>query len=257
MKGDKVMYTISELATLSGVTTRTLRYYDQIGLVPAQLNESGHRVYTQEAVDLLQQVLFYRELDVELKTIRQIVQEPDFSIQDALAEQYEALEAERNRLNRLLKTLEQTIQAQKGDRVMSNEEKFSAFKAEMVAENENQYGTEIRENYGDETVDASNLKLMGMSEETYQAFLALEKEIKHDLLLAAVQTQNVASDEAKILVEKHREWLCYTWPTYSPEAHRGLADMYVEDERFTAYYDDLVPGGTLFLRDAINMWAEK
>lgn len=252
------MYTISELATLSGVTTRTLRYYDEIGLVPASgMNSSGHRVYDQMAVDMLQRVLFYRELDVDLKTIQKALQDTSVSSTEILRKQYHELEVERDRLSDLLKILDETIQSHKGEYTMSDEEKFAAFKEKKVTENEALYGAEIRESYGDAAVDASNAKLMGMSEQTYQAFRTLEEDIKQDFLLRAVQTQNIDSAEAELLVSEHRKWLLYTWHTYTLEAHRGLADMYVADERFTSYYDDVVPGGTKFLRDAIYNWTVK
>lgn len=248
------MYTIGELAQLSGVSTRTLRYYDQINLLTASAIEKGQRVYDQAAIDRLQLILFYRELKMPLKKIASLVQGDTTYIQEQLAKQYNELTLEKERLDQVLKNLETTMQYYKGETEMSNEEKFSAFKEALVTENEQNYGAESRETYGDQAVDASHAQMMGMTEDTYQAFRALEADIKGPLLLAAVQTQDIHSSEAKELVEKHREWLMYTWASYTPDAHRGLADMYIADERFATYYNDSVSGGAQFLHDAIQEW---
>jgi len=253
-----MIYTISELAKLAGISTRTLRYYDEINLIsPSFVNDAGYRLYDQQAVDTLQQVLFYRELKLDLKTIQRLLSEADGNVNEVLTNQFEALTAERAHINELLKILEKTIQANKGETKMTNEEKFAQFKQDLVSENENEYGDEIRNNYGDHAVDTSNAKMLGMDETTYKSFKNLEMDLKHDLLLAAVQTQDVSSPEAESLVRKHREWLGYTWSEYSPEAHQGLADMYIADERFKMYYDESVPGGAQFLHDAIDYWSNK
>lgn len=258
--GIMMIYTIGELAELASISTRTLRYYDEIGLVtPKTINQAGHRLYGQAEVDLLQQVMFYRALRVDLKTIQDVLHDPDVSIVATLTTQYEALKAEHQRIEKLLITLEQTLQSHKGERVMTDEEKFEAFKKQVVSENDAQYGAETRKAYGDDIVQASQAKMMGMDEPTYQEFQALDAQLTHDLLLAAVQTQNVKSAEAKAkaLVMRHRDWLLYTWTTYTPEAHCGLADMYLADERFTDYYNASIPGGTQFLHDAIHTWAHQ
>jgi len=250
------MYTIGELARLSGVSTRTLRYYDEIGLLPVVSIEKGQRIYNQAEVDQLQRILFYRELKMPLKEIAPLIQGNDQFVQEQLAKHYAVLTLERQRLDKVLKSLEKTMQSYQGEIEMTNEEKFSAFKEALVSENEQKYGAEIRENYGDQAVDASYAKMMGLTEQNYQAFQALETEIKGPLLLAAVQTQDICSNEARVLVEKHREWLEYTWNSYNAEAHCGLADMYLSDDRFTSYYNEIVPGGAQFLHDAIKIWAK-
>lgn len=250
------MYTIRELAELAGVTTRTLRYYDQIGLLKPSSHEHNIRRYSNAEIDKLQQILFYRELRLDLKTIQSIMDDDGFETKLALKQQFDALTAEHERLTTLLNTLAETIQSVEGNRPMTNEEKFDGFKRELVTTNEENYGQEVREQYGDDAMDASNAKMLKMDEATYNAFRALEEEIKHKLLKAAVQTQNVQSAEAEELVQAHKEWLAYTWLTYTADMHQGLAEMYVGDDRFAKYYNDAVPGGAQFLRDAILKWAK-
>ena len=250
-------YTISKLAKLAGVSTRTLRYYDEINLLkPSRINSSGYRIYGQREIDRLQQILFFRELEIDLETIIQIMNNPNFDHLTALNRHYNQLVQKRARLDKLIDTVDKTIAHQKGEATMSNEEKFEAFKEALITENEAQYGDEIRKKYGDKTVDASNAKLRGMSKEDYEAMEQLGNEI-FDLLPKAFATGDPSSELAQQLAKKHKEWLTYSWPSYSTEAHKGLAEMYVADERFKAYYDKVIKGGTKFLRDAILIFVDQ
>ncbi|MFC7686003.1 MerR family transcriptional regulator [Ureibacillus sp. GCM10028918] len=250
-------YTISKLAKLAGVSSRTLRYYDEIDLLkPSRINSSGYRIYGQKEVDRLQQILFFRELEVDLETIIQIMDAPNFDQLNVLMQHYNELVQKRTRLDKLIETIDKTIAHQKGEIMMSNEEKFKAFKENLIAGNEQQYGKEIREKYGDKTVDESNAKLRGMSKEDYEAMENLGNEI-FELLQKAVETGDPSLEIAQHLAAKHKEWLTYSWPSYSKEAHKGLAEMYIADERFKAYYDKAIAGGTEFLRDAILVYVDK
>src|SRR5699024_12123530 len=116
--------------------------------------------------------------------------------------------------------------------------------------NKEHYDKEIRKKYEKDTIDASNAKLKEMSQEEYQKMKTIEDELL-TLLEKAVKTADPTSPEAEALVEKHKAWLMFSWNTYSKEAHAGLAEMYVADERFVAYYDQKVKDGAQFLRDAI------
>ncbi|MCM3388725.1 MerR family transcriptional regulator [Ureibacillus chungkukjangi] len=250
-------YTISKLAKLAGISSRTLRYYDEINLLkPSRINSSGYRIYGQKEIDRLQQILFLRELEVDLGTIIQIMNESSFDQFSALLDHQNKLIQKRARLDKLIETIDKTIAHQKGEIVMSNEEKFKAFKESLIAENEVKYGEEIREKYGDKTVDESNAKLRGMSKEDYAAMEKLGNEI-FDLLPKAIATGDPTSEIAQELAEKHKEWLTFSWASYSKEAHKGLAEMYVADERFKAYYDKVAKGATEFLRDAIINYVDK
>lgn len=138
---------------------------------------------------------------------------------------------------------------------MTDTEKFEGFKQKLVEGNEKKYGAEARAAYGDDAVDASNAKVMGMSEERYQATQDLEAQMK-EALLAGMKTGDPAGPDAQRAADLHRQWLCAFWKDgqYSKEAHSGLAEMYVADERFTQYYDDAAPGAAAFLRDAIAIY---
>lgn len=249
-------YTVNKLAKMSGVSSRTLRYYDEIGLLkPARINSSGYRIYGEKEVDLLQQILFYRELEVSLEDIMKIIHQHTFDSMEALKNHYNHLQIKRARLDKIIENVEKTIQSKQGGIVMKDQDKFEGLKERLIEKNEQKYGKEIREKYGDRTVDESNAKLKGMSQEDYEGMTALGEEILA-LLKEAFATGDPGSDLAQKLAHKHKQWLTYSWPSYSKEAHAGLADMYVADERFAAYYDKAVKGGTQFLRDAIYIYLD-
>jgi len=249
-------YTVTKLAHLSGVSARTLRYYDTVGLLrPSRVTQAGYRIYGKEQVDRLQQVLFYRELGMPLSDIAKLLERPGFDKSAALKTHLEALTAERDRLSVLITTLETTIKHEEAGTLMNDKEKFEGFKREAVAKNEEMYGTEIRRKYGDEAVDDSNAKLMGLTKAEYDA-MQQEGEALMTLLDKAVASgADPAGPEGKKACDLHKKWLMYTWTAYSPEAHKGLGAMYTADERFTAYYDKVRPGCAEFLKTAIDTFA--
>lgn len=247
-------YTVKQLSDLAGVSGRTLRYYDQIDLLkPAHINEVGYRIYGSKEVDRLQQILFFRELGVDLSTIKRILEAPDFREKQALSEHHKQLLEKRRQLDLLIQNVAQTLIALEGGKPMLDKEKFIGFKENLLRENEAKYGGEIRDKYGDKTVDASNAKLMGLSQEQFAEMEKLATEIIESLVKAVGQ-QEPGSDEGQRIAELHRKWLGFTWQEYSKAAHAGLAEMYVADERFSAYYDQHKEGAAEFLRDAIAIY---
>lgn len=244
-------YTVQKLGKLAGVSTRTLRYYDEIGILkPARINSSGYRIYGQKEVGCLQQILFYKEMGFELSVIKEVLSAKNFDEVHALTSHLDRLLTKRNQLDLLIENVNKTIAYKKGRISMSDKEKFEGFKKKLVEENEEKYGKEIREKYSDEVVDKANQKMLQMTEEEYEAFKKLEQEIL-DTLAAAYETKDPCGDLGQKAANLHKQWLSYTWKEYSKEAHKGLVEMYVADERFTAYYDKKQPGLAAFLRDAV------
>ncbi|MBC2080034.1 MerR family transcriptional regulator [Listeria booriae] len=250
-------YTVQKLAKLAGVSTRTLRYYDEIGILkPARINSSGYRIYGQNEVDRLQQILFYREMNVGLDKIKAILEQPDFDETEALKTHRAQLLDKRKQLDELIRNVEKSIAHSERRIIMTDQEKFEGFKQKMIDENEEKYGTEIREKYGDDKINKSNAKLKGMSEAEMERVNRLAETILVELA-EAFETGDPAGDKAQEVAAMHKEWLSTYWDTYSKEAHAGLAQMYVDDERFTAYYDKDQPGLAAFLRDAIVIFTSK
>lgn len=250
-------YTIKKLAQIAGISTRTLRYYDEIGILkPARINSSGYRIYGQKETDRLQNILFYRELGVELDKIGDFVNDPAYDCISALQNHRGKLLEKKNQLEQLIKTIDKTIAANEGRIEMTDKEKFEGFKQNILNENDRKYGEEIREKYGEEFVNKSYDKFKGMSEEQYKEFEELTSLVRETLNLA-FETGDPAGELAQKAADLHRQWLSFSWPSYSVEAHAGLAKMYVNDERFRAYYDKEQPGTAEFLRDAILVYTGK
>lgn len=245
-------YTVKQLADLAGLTPRTLRWYDREGLLkPTRLTDAGYRLYGPAEVDRLQQILLYRELGLELSAIRALLDDPAFDRQAALQSHLAQLEARRTRLDALILTVKQTL---KGGNDMSDQDKFECFKQQVIKENEEIYGPELRGKYGDDVMDRANALTAGMTKEQYWAITALEKEIRDKLAAAVKAGADPAGEVGLDVAMLHKTWLSHSWENamYSPDAHRELAAMYTEDERFTAYYDRVVPGCAAFLRAAIE-----
>jgi DNA-binding transcriptional MerR regulator len=248
-------YGIKELSQLAGVSTRTLRYYDEIGLLkPSRVTEAGYRYYGSHEVTLLQQILFYRERGFELKTIQRVLQDKDFDMLEAMEEHLRALEAQRAEMEALIATVKKTIRNMKGDCAMSDKEKFEALKERAIRENEEKYGHEARQKYGNESVDGANCNMMGLTEERFARWQALDEEILRKLEEGVVKGISADGDEAKQIALLHKQWLLFTLPNYTAPMHRGIAVMYIADERFTAYYDRNVPGCAQLLHDAVQNW---
>lgn len=249
-------YTINKLAKLAGVSTRTLRYYDEFDLLsPVRLSSNGYRIYGQKEVDLLQQILFYRELGVSLEEIKKILFSKDFDGQAALESHLSALLSKRNQLELLIANVEKTIMATRGDAIMSDKERFEGFKQKLVDDNERQYGKEIRVKYGDDVVKRSNNKVKDMTKEQYAEVERLTTELNNKLK-EAFEQGDPGSELAKDVCKLHQDWLCYYWDNYSKEAHIGVTQMYVDDLRFAAYYDKIAIGSGTFLRDAVLIYCK-
>lgn len=259
-------YSIHKLAKMSGVSTRTLRYYHEIGLLkPMRVEPNGYRIYGENQVDTLQQILFLRELEFPLEDIKKLLTAPGFDKQQAFESHLAALHHKRARLDTLIGNVLKSIAAMKGEIAMTDHEKFEGFKQKLVDDNEQQYGREIRGKYGDEAVDESNATLKGLTKAQYdegeRLRFAFEEALKAafdggDPAGCNSAGCNPAGQLAQKACDLHRQWLWVFYPKYSKAYHKGLADMYVSDERFKANYEKLGKGCTEFLRDAIYIYCQ-
>lgn len=247
-------YTVHKLGKMAGVSTRTLRYYDEIGILkPARINSSGYRIYGRAEVDRLQQILFYIELGVGLEDIKAIIDDPAFDAETALREHLEKLLHKKAQLEILIDNVRKTLASREGRITMSDQEKFAGFKEKLIAENEQKYGKEAREKYGEEAVERSNQAFKNMSQADYAKMQELEVEMRK-VLAEAMTSGDPAGPLAQKAAALHKEWLTMAWGQYNKEAHAGLTQLYVDDERFTAYYDREQPGTAAFLRDAVQIY---
>ena len=251
-------YNISQLSKLSGVSARTLRYYDEINLLhPSRTNEAGYRFYGDKEVNLLQQILFYRERGLSLEKIRFILYDENFDMLKALNEHLTELENRRERLSKLIDTVKDTIASVKGEFIICDSEKFEAFKKDVVDQYEKLYGEEAREKYGDSEVDMAVNKVLSLSKEDYEKFQTLGKKVMEALKAAVISKASPESETGRSVASLHKEWLGYSWKDYTEQKHKGVVSLYVQDERFKKYYDREQDGCADFLLAAVNFWAEK
>ena len=251
-------YNISQLSKLSGVSARTLRYYDEINLLhPSRTNEAGYRFYGDKEVNLLQQILFYRERGLSLEKIRFILYDENFDMLKALNEHLTELENRRERLSKLIDTVKDTIASVKGEFIMCDSEKFEAFKKDVVDQYEKLYGEEAREKYGDSEVDMAVNKVLSLSKEDYEKFQTLGKKVMEALKAAVISKASPESETGRSVASLHKEWLGYSWKDYTEQKHKGVVSLYAQDERFKKYYDREQDGCADFLLAAVNFWAEK
>jgi len=155
----------------------------------------------------------------------------------------------------LIANAEKTLSEAKGETMVSVTVKFEGFKQKLVNENEAKYGEEIRKKYGDDMIDRSNTKVKGLTKEQYAEAGRLSLEV-NETLKAAFDLGDPAGELAQKACELHKRWLCCFWDHYSKEAHTGVCQMYVDDQRFREYYDRLAPGCAAFLRDAVRVYCK-
>ncbi len=243
------MMKVKEVADLVGISVRTLHHYDEIGLLsPDAITESGYRLYSNNNLETLQQILFFKELDFPLKKIKEIIKSPTFNREEALFMHRKLLLEKRNRLDVMIRTIDKTISYTKGEIQMSNQEKFEGFDF-----SQNPYEQEARERWGDEAIDQSKAKVGKMSKDEQAAMGEKMNEIYRNL--AALRHESPASPESQAAIKKWYDIL-NKMGNYSLEAFKGLGQMYVDDERFTKNIDQFGEGLAAFMRDAMAVYAD-
>jgi DNA-binding transcriptional MerR regulator len=242
------MFTVKQLSKLAGVTPRTLHHYDAIGLLkPSRVGDNGYRYYGEDALLRLQQILFYRELDIPLDDIKKIMAESRFDVLGALQSHKDALNKQVVRLNRLINTVDNTINHLKGNNIMSEKAYFEGFNEEE----QEKYALEAEELYGAEGVRASMKKWKGYSAE--QKRRIMDEGSKNYTDMIAAMPKGADSPEAQAIVERWRKHMDYFW-TPKLEQLLDLANGYNDDPRFKATFDKIHPKLAEFMREAVKVY---
>lgn len=236
---------IKEVADLVGISVRTLHYYNDIELlIPDQITDAGYRIYSDENIETLQQILFFKELGFPLKKIKEILDSPNFEQNEALNLHYKMLLDKRKRLNKMIKTVEKTIQHSKGEIQMSNKEKFEGFDF-----SHNPYEQEARNKWGDKTVDRANEMVKDMTNIDEKKFNDIYRN------LAIIRHLAPDSKEAQNAIKIWYQFL-NELGNYSLPAFKKLGEMYVLDSRFTKNIDQFGEGLAVFMCDAMAVYAD-
>lgn len=242
---------IREFAKLTGVSVRTLHFYDEIGLLkPSSVDEqNGYRFYDEYSLTRMQEILFYRELDFPLKEIRIILSSPDYDKQNALKEQKQLLTLKKERLERLISALDG---AMKGEIVNMNVFDNSEFEAKRE-----EYANEAKERWGDTAAyKESAEKTADYSADKWkQVDSAMEERIAE---FANCKRKGFApsSKEAQVLAKNWQKFISENYYTCTEEIFASLGEMYVADERFKKNIDRHGDGTALFMSDAIKAYCK-
>jgi DNA-binding transcriptional MerR regulator len=252
----KLNYSVKQIATLAGVSVRTLHLYDQMGLLkPAIRTQARYRQYGPDELLRLQQILFYRELDLPLKEIAEILNDPDFDLVQALTGHKTALLARRNRLNTLLKTIDKTIINLKTKNMNNPEELYEGLPKEQATA----WREEAIDKWGEDTVLRSENALREMDKLDIDRLKSEQKDIGHQLQL--LRNHPPESDEVQEQIARHYANIRSFWGVSDPtdlraETYKGLAKLYVADERYTATDGKTDPEFAAFMRRGMLYFAE-
>lgn len=243
-------WSINEVSRMAKVSSRTLRHYDAIGLLPpAWTDHSGRRFYGEDELLRLQQILLLRNLDLSLDAIAEVLAgQSRQSAVTVLHKHREWLTAERKRLGRLIKTVDGTIDHLEKGGEMAPESMFEGFE-------HNPYEAEARERWGDTVVDEAYARLRNLSPEqakqAQEGFWTVAAAVR-ELRDSGAPVEDPRVQEA---IEGLYKWLELFW-TPNRESFSGLADMYVDDERFRRNIGRGDDAFVEYLRDAMKVYAE-
>jgi DNA-binding transcriptional MerR regulator len=247
-------YTVQKLATLAGISVRTLHYYDQVGLLkPSRVENNGYRYYEERELLKLQQILFFRELDFPLDEIRRILSSQSFDMRDALRDQRKLIELKKNRLNKLVKTIDKTIKKINKEITMDDKELYGNFSKEEMEK----YTEEARQKWGDTTAfKQSEVRVKKMGKDGLKKVLEIAGKLTVEIAKTMKAGLDPKSTEVQKLIAQHYDGLR---AFYEPnlELYRGLASMYVADERFKANYENVAPGLAQFMHDAMITYCDE
>lgn len=245
-------YTVNQLAKLSSVSVRTLHYYDEIELLkPSKIANNGYRLYDEPELLRLQQILFFRELEFSLEEIKRFLSQPEYQIAQSLRDQKHLIELKRARLDRLINTIDVTMNRMTSDdNKMPDEELYDAFKDDDVK----QYQVEVEKRWGNTDAYKQSQERVGkMTKAQMTEMKEAGKRFTQEL--ADSMDMPINDPVVQVLVERHYQGI-QTFYDCTPQMHRTLGQMYGDDPRFTAYYDKFRPGLAMFLRDAIHYYWE-
>lgn len=241
-------YTVGEVAKLARISVRTLHHYDEIGLlVPSKRTEAGYRLYTLADMQRLQQVLFYKGLGFSLEEAGCIMADPTFDRREALRTQRETLLRQVSQLQSMLQLIDTTLQSLEQEQTMTAQQLF-----DFGDFNPAEYEEEARERWGDtDAYKESARRTKGYSAADWQRFRA-EQQAINDRVAALLDAGVAATDpRAMDAVEQHRLQIDQWFYPCSHTMHTGLAEMYLADPRFTAFYEKIRPGLAQYVHDAI------
>ncbi len=249
-------YKVKEVAELGGVSIRTLHHYDKIGLLkPDAISPAGYRLYTERNLEHLQQILFFKELDFSLQVIKAMINSPSFDRKHALSSHKDLLIKKKLRLEKIISSIDNTIETLEGGKTMNKKEMFTAFDMTDIEQHKEKYAQEVKEKYGkSEAYKESEEKTSKYSKEDWAVIMQEGSDIYKRA--AALMNKKPSDPKVQETVGDLRKYITKHFYNCTPEIFRGLGDMYVQDERFTKNIDQYKEGLAKFLREAMHRYCD-
>jgi len=253
------VYTVKQMARLSGVSVRALHHYDAIGLLrPRAVGANGYRYYDREDLLRLQQILFHRALETPLKDIQAVLDDPGFDLAAALRAHRVRLASEAERYARLVDVVDRTLADLEGEQAMDDKQMFDGFTPEKQAQHE----AWLIERYGDDragqVIAGAKAHMATMTKGDFAALQAGAATLEADMAKALSQGLPADSDAVGAIMGRWWAWIAKGWnrePT--AEAFAGLGRVYLEHPDFTARYEAIAPGLTEYLAEAMRVFTER
>lgn len=246
-------YTVNKLAKLSGISVRTLHYYDEIGILkPAYYGNNNYRYYEEEQLLLLQQILFFRELGFSLEDTQRVMNSSDFDKIEALQSHKHTLEKNLDRTQMLIKTIDKTIAHLRGDEKMKLEEIFHGFTIEKQRMYEDFL---IKSGVSQDEITRCKDKVKNWSKEQWMQNKQDADMIYSDLACAIDKNLEPGSAEVQEIIKRHYELTKQLW-TPTKETYIGLSHLYASHPDFVKFYDDIHPELLQFLIEAMKIYSQ-
>lgn len=247
-------YTVKQLAQLAGVTARTLRFYDKVGLLsPAERQDkNGYRQYGEKELIRLQQILFYRELDFPLEDIKSMIDSPTFDVKESLTYQKRLITLKKRRLEKIISSIDATIKSMDNNQTPTDRDIYGDWATdEEIAS----YKKEAKERWGE--TDAYKQSAERTKNYTKADWAKLREDGDKFMKLAAeTAPKGATSPEFQALIAQHYNSL-RTFYEPNLTMYRGLANMYVDDPRFTKYYEKYAPGLAQVFKEAMLYFCDQ
>ena len=252
------LYTVKEVAKLSGVTVRALHHYDQLGLLkPAQVGDNGYRYYGREELLRLQQILLHRELELPLDAIAEVLDRPGFDRLDALKRHRKMLALKAARYRKLIQTLDRTLGALEGETQMKDKDLYKGFEPEKQEE----YEAYLIDRFGDHAragIETSKAALKTWSKPDWDRSNGEYAAVEAGMGKALADGLPADSEGVQALIRRHHAWVATMWSRRPKrEAYIGLGQLYLDHPDFRARFEAVRPGLTEYLAGAMRAFAER
>lgn len=240
-----------------GISVRTLHHYDEIGLLkPQSTTEAGYRLYSEKDLEKLQQILFFKELDFDLKTINEILINPNFNRKRALELHRQLLIKKRDRLNKIIECVEDTIESVERGIKMSNDNMFEAFDMSEIEKHKQKYAEETKQKYGHtDAYKESMAKTSKYTKNDWENIMKRQSDIYREI--AELMDRSPDDEDVQRVVGKWRQHITDNFYYCTIDIFNGLGELYVTDERFKDNIDKTKEGLAEFLSEAIKIYCDR